>query len=205
MQEINSHKLASIFAKPITERDAPGYQSIVYQPQDLKTVRAAISAGTRAIQAAEKEATDAGEDVSSPAAVPGSAGGGPKPSASIWLEKSSEVMPPRAIVNAGQMEKEVYRMFANAVMFNLDPHRGLGAAERRLKGLEDGEESDEEDAEKHYEVDDGGAFVRDAREMFESVEETVSRWRAVEGGGAKTRGGDESEVDEPANEAQASA
>ena len=34
------------------------------------------------------------------------------------LEKTADLIPPRAIVNSSQLEKEVMRMFANAVMFN---------------------------------------------------------------------------------------
>lgn len=34
------------------------------------------------------------------------------------LEKTADLIPPKAIVNSSQLEKEVMRMFANAVMFN---------------------------------------------------------------------------------------
>ena len=36
----------------------------------------------------------------------------------LQLPLSTDVIPPKAIVNSGQLEKEVMRMFANAVMFN---------------------------------------------------------------------------------------
>ena len=36
----------------------------------------------------------------------------------VELERTTDLIPPKAIVNAAQLEKEVYRMFANAVMFN---------------------------------------------------------------------------------------
>ncbi|KAI6947177.1 hypothetical protein KC355_g14908, partial [Hortaea werneckii] len=39
-------------------------------------------------------------------------------STTFELERSVDLLPPKAIVNAAQLEKEVYRMFANAVMFN---------------------------------------------------------------------------------------
>ena len=198
MHEINSHKLASMFAKPITERDAPGYHAIIYQPQDLKSIRSAISAGTRAVAAAEKET--AGEDGGSPAMVGTPTTASTGKGGNVWVEKTPELVPPRGIVNATQLEKEVCRMFANAVMFNLDPQRGLGEALTRGSNDSDDEE---EDAEKGYEVDDGGAFVRDAREMFEGVEQSVRQWRSVErnaGEGVRPRGGgmDESEGDDGA-------
>ena len=76
-----------------------------------------------------------------PIGSPGSAG------ATIELPVSSDVMPPKAIVNPAQLEKELMRMFVNAMMFNPG---------------EDG-------------------VVEDAREMFESVQRSVSSWRNVHG------------------------
>ncbi|KAL9036655.1 MAG: hypothetical protein Q9214_006038, partial [Letrouitia sp. 1 TL-2023] len=54
INDISAHKLASIFAKPITEREAPGYHSLVYRPQDLKSIKAAISAGSKALAVASE-------------------------------------------------------------------------------------------------------------------------------------------------------
>lgn len=39
-------------------------------------------------------------------------------SATVVLPYSQDLVPPRAIVNGAQLEQEVMRMFANAVMFN---------------------------------------------------------------------------------------
>jgi len=96
MNDINSHKHASYFANAVRDRDAPGYHEIIKQPQHLKSIRAAISAGARAVAAAEAPSQDT----------------------SIEVERSVDILPPKGIVNAAQLEKEVMRMFANAVMFN---------------------------------------------------------------------------------------
>ncbi|MCJ1388438.1 hypothetical protein MMC18_001285 [Xylographa bjoerkii] len=194
MNDITTHKLASMFAKPLTEREAPGYKDIIYRPQDLKSIKAAIGAGSRALAAMD--------DTGSPAI------GGTKGSASIWVEKTPDVIPPKGIVNSAQLEKEVCRIFANAVMFNPDPKHGLGPAfrtrsRRVAAGMGDGNGD-------HivFEEDDGGGLVRDTREMFETVEKSVSNWKAAERAGedgrARLRGGEEtkeeSELDELAGE-----
>ena len=199
MNDITTHKLASLFAKPLTEREAPGYRDVIYQPQDLKSIKGAISAGSRAV-AARVEAGAADDS--------GTAGSGTPPGGSVWIEKSAEVVPPKGIVNSAQLEKEVCRMFANAVMFNPDPRRGLGVAfrtrARRRAAREvagevgDGDGKDED--EDGMEVDDGGGVVRDTREMFETVEKAVDGWRAAERVGEDGRRRAGSEVDELAGE-----
>ncbi|KAG9747790.1 hypothetical protein KCU73_g7260, partial [Aureobasidium melanogenum] len=76
----------------------------------LKSIKAAITFGSRAINAATTTSS-----VDSPAA------GTPSNSSSsslVLLDKTVDLIPPRAIVNSSQLEKEVMRMFANAVMFN---------------------------------------------------------------------------------------
>lgn len=40
-----SNKYASLFLKPITEEQAPGYNSIVYRPMDLQTIKKHIDSG----------------------------------------------------------------------------------------------------------------------------------------------------------------
>jgi hypothetical protein len=112
MNDITSHKHASYFAGPVRDKDASGYSEIIKHPQHLKAIRSAITAGTRAVAAAT--ATD------SPSATPtgSSAKAIADGSTAVELERSEELMPPKAIVNGVQLEKEVYRMFANAVMFN---------------------------------------------------------------------------------------
>ncbi|KAI9723831.1 MAG: hypothetical protein M1828_004081 [Chrysothrix sp. TS-e1954] len=104
MNTVSSHKHASLFATPVTDRQAEGYSSFIKRPQDLKSIRAALAAGQRAVAAAAM--TQAGDS-------PGSA----KDSTTVVLERSKEVIPPKAIVNAAQLEQELMRMFANAVMF----------------------------------------------------------------------------------------
>ena len=192
MNDINSHKLASLFAKPITERDAPGYRSLIYRPQNLKSIRGAISAGSRAVTAAaaatEAPPAGAADDATSP---PPAAPSAAAKAATLWVERSPDVEPPRGIVNSAQLEKEICRMFANAVMFNPDPQRGFGpvfaardgaAAATPGLGARKGTHVDGENglAAGIVENDEGVAFVKDAREMFEGVERSVAAWRAAE-------------------------
>jgi hypothetical protein len=178
MNNITSHKHASLFANPVKERDAEGYADIIRRPQDLKSIRAAIMAGSRAVAAATAGSAE------SPAGTPGVGtpnAGASTPGASsasgtgmVPLPWSVDLVPPKGIVNGAQLEQELCRMFANAVMFN--------------PGNE--------------------GVVRDTREMFESVEVAVAAWRATErdrvvgvsGGGGAERGRrkdeDEGSVDE---------
>ncbi|MCJ1411101.1 hypothetical protein MMC19_005189 [Ptychographa xylographoides] len=198
MNDITTHKLASMFAKPLTEREAPGYKNIIYRPQDLKSIKSAISAGSRALVALD--------DTGSPAV-----GGSTKGPVSVWVEKAADVVPPKGIVNSAQLEKEVCRIFANAVMYNPDPKRGFGPAFRtraRLAAIVDVDDDGHDDNEAMDEEEYGGGVVRDAREMFETVEKSVGAWRGAERAGedgrVKLRGGEEaregSEMDYPPNE-----
>lgn len=107
MNIISSHKHASIFAEPVRERQAEGYRDIIKRPQDLKSIRAAIAAGSRAVAAAvDAQQTSPGSTISS------------ANSNAVTLPVSEALIPPKGIVNAAQLEQEVMRMFANAVMFN---------------------------------------------------------------------------------------
>lgn len=106
LNDINSHKHASYFANPVRDKDAPGYSVIVKQPQNLKAIRTAITAGARAVNAAS-----ASLDSPSAASASGDA-------TTVELERTADLIPPRAIVNGAQLEKEVLRILANAVMFN---------------------------------------------------------------------------------------
>ncbi|KAI9666901.1 MAG: hypothetical protein M1831_001406 [Alyxoria varia] len=135
---ISSHKHASLFANPVRERDAEGYTSIIRRPQDLKSIRAAINAGSRAVAAATAN------EQPQPSPSAGTSGGGS--SGTVTLPVSEALIPPKGIVNAAQLEQEVMRMFANAVMFNPG--------------------------------DEG--VVRDTREMFETVQQSLSSWRSAE-------------------------
>lgn len=104
MNDIQSHKHGTYFAKEVREKDAPGYSDIVKQPQNLKSIRSAINAGARAVAAA----TTADSPSTTPSAT----------STTVELERTADLIPPKAIVNSAQLEKELMRMFANAYMFN---------------------------------------------------------------------------------------
>jgi hypothetical protein len=103
-EDVGSHKHGNRFNKPVRDKDASGYSEIILKPRDLKSIRAAITAGTRAVNAATATATSNVEDDSG--------------STTVELERSADLMPPKAIVNGAQLEKELLHMLANAVMFN---------------------------------------------------------------------------------------
>ncbi|CAD6502903.1 BgTH12-02577 [Blumeria graminis f. sp. triticale] len=153
LQDIVTDKNASMFANPIKEKDAPGYRTIILRPQDLKSIRSAITAGHRAATAA------APEDLSPYAS-------------SAWLPISEDLIPPKGIINYSQLEKELMRMFANAIMFNADPKRGLGPA------WQDVVERNKEEA-LGYAFDED-SIVRGTKDMFAAVEKKVSDLRSVE-------------------------
>ena len=103
--DIMSHKHASLFSNPVRERDAEGYSDMIRRPQDMKSIKAAITAGVRAVNAA------IAEDDSIPTS-------GPRDTSNVLLPISEDLVPPKGIVNSAQLEREIMRMFANAVMFN---------------------------------------------------------------------------------------
>lgn len=41
-----THKYASVFLRPITEDQAPGYHSVIFRPMDLSTIKKNIDNGT---------------------------------------------------------------------------------------------------------------------------------------------------------------
>ena len=182
LNDVTSHRLASLFAKPITERDAPGYKDLVLRPQDLKSIRAAINAGGRALTAALEEVGD-------------DAGSG----AHIWVPESEDLVPPKGIVNAGQLEKELMRIFANAVMFNPDitENRGLGPAFHTRQKRRGGTGGTFGDAASEGNQVGGegmkfeigvaapveGAVVQETRDVARDVQESFAAWRAVNRGG----------------------
>ncbi|KAK5278404.1 hypothetical protein LTR16_008651, partial [Cryomyces antarcticus] len=115
MNDIGSHKNASFFAVPVKEKQAEGYHDIIKRPQDLKSIRTAITAGNRAVIAATAQSST----IDSPTA--GGSSGTPnnaREGGTVTLERTADLLPPKAIVNSAQLEKELMRMFANAVMFN---------------------------------------------------------------------------------------
>jgi len=132
MNDILSHKHASTFSSAVRAKDAPNYYKIIKRPTDLKFIQKAIAAGAKQVAVAAASDTPVGS--------PGGAGG------IVELPMTSNTIPPNAIVNSSQLEKELMRMFVNAVMFN------------------PGEEG----------------VVSDARQMFETVQRSVSNWRNVE-------------------------
>jgi hypothetical protein len=112
MQDITSHKHASLFSMPVRDRDAEGYSDMILRPTDLKTIKAAITAGARAVNAA----VEAGSTPAAATSVPTSSRD--RDASAIILPWSEDLVPPKGIVNSAQLERELYRMFANAVMFN---------------------------------------------------------------------------------------
>lgn len=222
INDITGHKFASIFAKPLTEREAPGYHSLIYRAQDLKSIKQAITNGNRALISFIDRERDDNENASGnrdkdTIAVAGAS----ESDMRIWVKKHEDIIPPKGIVNSAQLEREIMRVFANAVMFNPDPNRSFGPAfrtrarrkERHVPArfAESGDEMEEEESEVDKEEEEGGV-VRDAREMFEDVERVVAQWRAAEkaaeeaaaakmgSGMGKANVGEEEEADELAGE-----
>lgn len=168
MNDVATHKLASIFAKPISERDAPGYHDLIYRPCDLKSIKSAIHQGSKAVATAGEAASTPAGDGESPAP-----GGTPSKSGVLMLQKHEDFIPPKGVVNSAQLEKELIRMFANAIMFNPIPQRGFGPAFPMS--------SDRGSRESTQVADSGeGGIIHDSLEMFEDVQQAVTRWRAAE-------------------------
>ncbi|KFX87301.1 hypothetical protein V490_08361 [Pseudogymnoascus sp. VKM F-3557] len=158
LERIGAHRCASTFANPIKERDAPGYKDVILRPQDLKSIRSAITAGSRAGLAAVanmEEESDKGQ-------------------ASLLLPITEELVPPKGIVNNAQLEKELMLMFANAIMFNPDPDHGFG---RAFSVRQNSAERVEENG--GYALDEDGV-VRDTKVMFADVEKIVGELRSAE-------------------------
>jgi hypothetical protein len=168
MEQIIHHRSANMFAAPIREKDAPGYNKVIKQPQDLKSIRAAINHGNRAAGQAAAALPDGGD--------PGTS--------SVWLPRTEDVVPLRSIINSSQLDRELAHMFANAIMYNPDPHHGPGPA--FLRRDEDGADEEAEGGAAHqdssslgYKVDEFGV-VNDARAMFVEVEKLLSELRSAE-------------------------
>ncbi|CAJ2511771.1 Uu.00g073960.m01.CDS01 [Anthostomella pinea] len=194
LDQIIGHRHANMFAHPIKPRTAPGYYEIVLRPQDLKGIQKAITAGSKAASAAV---------ASMPAADVNAA--------AVWLPISVDLVPPRGIINIAQLERELVHMFANAIMYNPDPLRGLGPS--FLKSYRSNSNADGEDT-RGYEVDENGV-VKDTRNMFAEVDKLLgdlrnevvprahvtagSRSMSVAGGEQSTA---EDEADEQAGDAK---
>ncbi|KAJ5112690.1 hypothetical protein N7532_000735 [Penicillium argentinense] len=169
LNDVTTHKLASIFAKPLGERDAPGYHDLIYRPQDLKSIKSSVHQGSKAVAAATEAVSTPAGDGESPAPVSGT----PTKNNVLMLQKSEDLLPPRGIVNSAQLEKEFVRMFANAIMYNPVPERGFGPAFPMISERGSRESTQSSDG-------DEGGIIQDSREMFEDVEQAVTRWRAAE-------------------------
>ncbi|KAF6825874.1 hypothetical protein CMUS01_09656 [Colletotrichum musicola] len=156
LDQIGAHRFANQFANPIRERDAPGYKTLIVQPQDIKSIRAAITHGNRAATEAAKALPD------------GDPGTG-----SVLLPISDDLVPPKSIINSAQLERELFHMFANAVMYNLNPSRGPGPAFMKGNISADGTEI------LGYEVDED-AVVRSTRMMAGEVEKIIVELRNAE-------------------------
>lgn len=150
LEEIGLHRYANMFANPVKESQVPGYTSMVLRPQDLKSIKAAIVAGNRAAIEQEKTLDD-----------PHSS------ERSVWLPISEDLIPPKGIINHTQLDKELMRIYTNAIMFNPDPGRVYGA-------LLGGSKNKQRDAT--YEIDED-SVVKETREMFEDVRKTVETLR----------------------------
>ncbi|GAB1312763.1 Bromo domain-containing protein [Madurella fahalii] len=163
MEQIIHHRSANMFAAPIRDKDAPGYHKVVKHPQDLKTIRAAINHGNRAAAQAA-------------AALPD----GDPGTSSVWLPRTEELVPPKSIINSGQLDRELAHMFSNAIMYNPDPYHGPGPAFLRDVDRDDGQDGGaHQDNVLGYKVDEFGV-VNDARAMFVEVEKLLSELRSAE-------------------------
>ncbi|EPS28291.1 hypothetical protein PDE_03237 [Penicillium oxalicum 114-2] len=169
MNDVTTHKLASIFAKPISERDAPGYHDLIYRPQDLKSIKSAVHQGSKSVAVATEAVSTPAGDGESPA--PGI--GTPSKNNMLMLQKTEDLVPPKAIVNSAQLEKELIRMFANAIMYNPIPARGFGPAFPMMNERGSRESTQSGDG-------DEGGIIQDSLEMFEDVEQAVTHWRQAE-------------------------
>jgi hypothetical protein len=125
MNDILSHKHASLFSAPVKDKHAAGYTIIVKRPQDLKSIKAAIVAGNRAVSS-----ISAADPSTALVGSPRDAGG------SVILPMSEDLIPPKGIVNSAQLEKEVMRVFVNAVMFNPGDSEMVQDAREMFEGVE---------------------------------------------------------------------
>ncbi|KAI9737264.1 MAG: hypothetical protein M1818_005797 [Claussenomyces sp. TS43310] len=190
LERIGAHRTANTFALPIKERDAPGYKNVILRPQDLKSIRMAVAAGNKAGAAVAATMDDHGQT-------------------NMMLPISEDLVPPRGIVNNAQLEKELMRIFANAVMFNPDPNRGFGTAfeveapvaEESAAAAGGGGGAGGSSMDK-YDFDEDGV-VKDTRAMFADVEEIVGEMRSAERRRSEDMGEvEEDEVDELAGDGE---
>ncbi|KAI5309548.1 hypothetical protein KEM55_002995, partial [Ascosphaera atra] len=140
---------------------------------DLKSIKSAIYQGSKTVAAA-LEAPDENL-VEPPAGMPGNG---------LFLKKSSDLIPPKAIINSAQLEMELTRMFANAIMFNPTPEITFGPSFPMRREILNaagnrGSRESTRDPEEEEPFQEGG-IITDTLDMFEDVELAVKRWRAAE-------------------------
>ncbi|PWW73880.1 hypothetical protein C7212DRAFT_365497 [Tuber magnatum] len=131
--DISSHKFANLFTNPVNERLAPGYRNLVYKPEDLKcnplsllhikdskannltAIKAAVKAGAAVVTNAST-----GTPAITTPTTESIAASTPPANASTFTTLPATTLntPPKGIVNSVQLEKELFRMFANAMMYN---------------------------------------------------------------------------------------
>ncbi|KAK6345679.1 hypothetical protein TWF718_007588 [Orbilia javanica] len=112
LNNVSAHRYANLFMKPVDERLAPGYSRIVYKPQDIKSIRSLIKAG------AAQNSTGTPTLTPTPTADGPSMSFGTTPSTPTTSVANAPTNARGAITNSSQLEKEIWRMFANAVMYN---------------------------------------------------------------------------------------
>ncbi|TGZ83046.1 hypothetical protein EX30DRAFT_394291 [Ascodesmis nigricans] len=125
LANISGHRYANLFSAPVIESRAPGYRELIRRPQDLKSIKAAIRAGTLFVQSLDTNPSTAATPTRSTPPVFPSAPSISTPylptsstATSITMPATTLNTPPKGIVNSLQLEKELFRMFANAVMYN---------------------------------------------------------------------------------------
>ena len=155
LDQISSHRDANMFATTVREKNAPNYRQIVLQPQDITSIRSAIKSGNKAAHQAAN---------SLPNGDPGTA--------TVWLPASEDLMPPKGIINSGQLESELVHMFCNAIMYNPDPQRGPGASFMKRA-------AEEEEEATGYLMDENGV-VKNTVAMFLEVEKLLGDLRSAE-------------------------
>lgn len=163
MNDLTSHKHASLFNDPVKDKHAPGYSSIVKRPQNFNTIKKAISAGNRAVSA-----ISAKDPSTALVGSPRDAGG------SVVLPMSEELFPPKGIVNSAQLEKEVMRVFVNAVMFNPGDSDLVHDAREMFAGME-GTIGDFRSVERSSGLVSGLILPQPVRESSSKLRESTSR------------------------------
>ncbi|KAI1269874.1 hypothetical protein F5Y18DRAFT_371837 [Xylariaceae sp. FL1019] len=156
LDQIIGHRYANMFAHPIKPKLAPGYYDIILRPTDLKNIQKAITMGSKAAAAAVANMPDVDPNATS-----------------VWLPISIDLVPPRGIINIAQLERELIHMFANAIMYNPDPLRGLGPS--FLKSYRSDADGEGDDA-RGYEFDENGV-VKETRNMYAEVEKLLGDLR----------------------------